>query len=147
MSRVRWLNITILSVLVALSMVFAVACGGSSATQIASPIERAVPTAAAVPTAVPTEAAAMPAATEAAEATTAAPVPTGKMGSFPETPFPLLKAPEDNPKRGGVLRYAFYVSGCPILTSTKPPAGSTRSYRAQCMTTYYGYTLLARLER
>jgi ABC-type transport system substrate-binding protein len=52
----------------------------------------------------------MPAATEAAEATTAAPVPTGKMGSFPETPFPLLKAPEDNPKRGGVLRYAFYVS-------------------------------------
>jgi ABC-type transport system substrate-binding protein len=29
------------------------------------------------------------------------------MGSFPETPFPLLKAPEDNPKRGGVLRYAF----------------------------------------
>jgi ABC-type transport system substrate-binding protein len=91
-------------------MVVAVACGGSSATQIASPIERAVPTAAAVPTAVPTEAAAMPAATEAAEATTAAPVPTGKMGSFPETPFPLLKAPEDNPKRGGVLRYAFYVS-------------------------------------
>ena len=110
MTRVRWLNFTFLPVLVVLSTVFAVACGGSSATQIPSPIERAVPTVAAVPTAMPTEVAAMPATTEAAGTTSAAPAQTGKMGEFPGTPFPLLKAPEGSPKRGGVLRYAFYVS-------------------------------------
>ena len=114
MSRVRWLNITLLPLLVALSMVLAVACGGT-ATQIADPIARSAqeealsatatpaPTAAAVATAAP--------APTAAAAATAVPVavPTAKVGKFPEIPFALLKAPEGNPKRGGVLRYAMVI--------------------------------------
>jgi ABC-type transport system substrate-binding protein len=92
-------------------MVLAVACGGT-ATQMPAPIDRALPTTAPVPTAAPVATTAAPVATTAAPVAAPAPaaVPTGKVGQFPETPFALLKAPEDNPKRGGVLRYAFYVS-------------------------------------
>ena len=116
MLSVRWLKITFLPGLVALSMLLAVACGGT-ATQIPDPISRSAQeealsaTPAPAPTAV-TAATAVPAGATTAPAPTAADgsaVPTAKAGRFPETPFALLKAPEANPKRGGILRYAFGV--------------------------------------
>ena len=99
MSGIRLLNITFLSVVVALSMVLGVACGGT-ATQIPDPISRSAQQEALSATAAP-----VPTAVAAATAVPA-PVPTGKVGQFPETPFALLKAPEANPKRGGIVRYA-----------------------------------------
>ena len=119
MLSVRWLNITFLPGLVALSMVLAVACGGSSP-----------PAAAPAATAVPAPTTATPSATllgvaprdvstsVPASAATAAPaptaaavgaVPTAKVGHFPAVPQPLLKAP-GNPKRGGTLRVGFLIA-------------------------------------
>ena len=100
MSRVRWLNITFILGLAALCMVFAVACGSSDTAEPAA-------TAAAAPTAAP--------AATTAPAPTNPPTPdvptpeaaASAVGSFPDTPFPLLMAPEDNPKRGGRLRRGF----------------------------------------
>jgi ABC-type transport system substrate-binding protein len=85
-------------------MVLAVACG-SSATATPVPAPTAAPLATAVPagaTAVPAGATAVPAGDAATSA-----VPTAKVGRFPDTPFPLLKALEANPKRGGVFRRGF----------------------------------------
>jgi ABC-type transport system substrate-binding protein len=89
-------------------MVLAVACGGT-ATQIADPIARSAQEEALSATATPAPTAA--AVATAAPAATAVPVavPTAKVGKFPEIPFALLKAPEGNPKRGGVLRYAMVI--------------------------------------
>jgi len=98
MSMFPWLNLSLLiRFVLVLTAVVAVACGGSSrestgGTPIGptnTPIIRD-----AEPTAVPS----------AAE-----PVPVASVGRFPETPFPLLRAPEGNPQRGGTFRFGFVV--------------------------------------
>ena len=116
MLSVRWLNITFLPGLVALSMVLAVACGGSSPPATAIPAGTAVP-AATTATPSPTLLGVPPGAritteapTPAAAATAvSAAVPTANVGRFPAVPFPLLKAP-GNPKRGGTLRVGFVLA-------------------------------------
>ena len=118
MSRVRWLHFTFLPFLVALSMVFAVACGDSSspATVIpaatgAAPAATAVPVTTAAPAALSDSVrATATAAAVAPPAEATASVPSAKAGRYPETPVGFLKAPEPNPKRGGTLRFGMIIA-------------------------------------
>ena len=97
MSRFRRSNVIVILILSALCMMLAAACG-SDATATAVPATAVpAPTAMAEPTAAP------------AQAATVAPVPTGKVGQFPESAVPLVKAPEGSPKRGGTLRWGMGV--------------------------------------
>ena len=97
MSRFRRSNVIVILILSALCMMLAPACG-SDATATAVPATAVpAPTAMAEPTAAP------------AQAATVAPVPTGKVGQFPESAVPLVKAPEGSPKRGGTLRWGMGV--------------------------------------